>query len=235
LSNFYNVAQKDISNGLNDEEISNGHDYFILLSAPTNANVRVKLNNTSSSEIPLKEFWQINAKDISNIYISCDAVAGESIIFGQGNGDFKITTNPTINAIDSITTVNNFGSNLLTELDKVINPYDTSNILTVSVSSTSTSNITLLQEVLNCDKIILNLEGGAKFDSSGRRQIGFITAYLDNEQIFSDGGYYAYYGVGKTSSIEFKGVRGKTLKINCQNYNNTYTSSAYLQKFNLKE
>jgi len=108
---FYNVAKQDTSNGLKDFEVSSGQDYFILISAPANANVTVKLNSNTAPAIPIYEFWQFKSTDLEKLYISCDPVAGE-LIYGQADGNLEITTNPQIGSINSIAEIeDNFAPN----------------------------------------------------------------------------------------------------------------------------
>lgn len=149
---FYNTATFPITDGLADLELSSGADWFILLSCPTNANVRVKINSMTAHEIPVKEAWQIGSKNIHTIYISCDAVADEFITIGQHDGNLEVITNPKIDKLDSITLIQSFSDKLLTDLDKITNPYVLSSRNSYSTASTSITTYLNIAN-LDCDKL----------------------------------------------------------------------------------
>lgn len=81
----YNIVNLPIDNGLKNEEISSGRNYLILLESPSNANVKVRFNGTTTDQIPLKENFAINCANAKTVHISCDAVAGGKIVLGQSN------------------------------------------------------------------------------------------------------------------------------------------------------
>ncbi|MDX1808310.1 MAG: hypothetical protein R3331_02095 [Sulfurospirillaceae bacterium] len=92
----YNVITKDISNGLSlsqSNTLGKG-DYIILRYAPDLANVRVRLNSPDAPAISMIQDDSINAKGINLVYIECDPVAAEKIIFAQGNTDLDFQINP---------------------------------------------------------------------------------------------------------------------------------------------
>lgn len=236
---FYNVASQDISNGLTDFEVSSGQDYFILLSAPTNANVRVKLNSNTAPAIPIYEFWQFKSADLNKLYISADAVAGASITYGQADGNVEITTNPQIGSIDSITEVqkvSDFDTVLIDKLDKVINPYQSSTV--TYGESNSTSFVNILQKTITCDKIKINLTSPAN-KINGYGYWGGIIVTIDGILITSNGvDIFSTSGTinVKNSIIEFntENLKNKTLKIDTYSANSSYYTSYLLEEFNYK-
>lgn len=228
---FYNIAKKDISNGLKNFEISSAQDYFILLEAPTNANITVRLNSVTAHEIPIKENWQFESADVNKMYISCDPIEGGFIKYGQADGNLIIRPNPTINKIDLI---NSFGAEIVSQLDKIINPYE----FFESLSGSTNANVstTMLNLTLDCDKVILNFTGGQKVGGLGYKY-GNMVVYLDGANIASNGGV-AYSSVGhgesRSSSLELENCRGKILLIAGINYDSTFSCFYHLQKYNLK-
>lgn len=100
----YNVFNLSLNNGLENHAISSGKDYIILLKAPVNANVRVRLNSNQGDLIPLKENYAIKASNVKEIFISADIVENQVITIGQSNSvdGFEIITAPTINSIEEI-------------------------------------------------------------------------------------------------------------------------------------
>lgn len=102
---FYNVGKRNITNGLKDLEISSGQDYFILLEAPDNANITIKLNSEFAPAIPIKVGYQVKSINISKIFLSCDSILNESITYGQADGNLEILPNPNVKNISSITSI----------------------------------------------------------------------------------------------------------------------------------
>ncbi len=148
----YNVFDLDIGNGLHNFPISAGRNYFILLDAPFDANVRVKLNDNNADDIPIKKDFAIEMSGNTEIYISADPIPGAKIKIGQSSSakDFHIVTSASLHSV-----IANFGTDALTQLDKIINPYELTG--TIQASSTYNTETSLLNLVLDCDKIVLNL------------------------------------------------------------------------------
>lgn len=224
MSIFYNVATIDISSGLVDHEISSGQDYFILLDAPTNANVTVKLNENTAPAIPIKEYWQFKSKDVQNIYLSCDAVSGESIKYGQADGNLEITTNPVINSIDTITSLTDVGASA-TNLDKIINPYEAP-VITIADNTSSTSADMINISSLDCDKIRIK----TMTESNGTNSYNTCYVELDGKKISINRSYLATGGWLQQLNdyFEIEGVRGKSLVVTADE------SGVVLEKFSLK-
>lgn len=218
----YNVGTKDISNGLVDFEILSSTDYFILLKAPTNANLTLKLNSNTNQPIPLKEGFQVEFKNVGKLYLSCDAVEGESIVWGQSDGNLIIKPNPTINAIDTVTEIHQFNDILLNQLDKITNPYIFEN---VNIRHTDTATPVLL-ETLQCDMIEINIcAGGYAFGQGGHS--GGAVVKIDNIEVLT-----AHNEVNKT--IFIKDCKGKLLEIILHSDAPHYISSASINKYTKK-
>lgn len=235
----YNIFNLNIHNGLKDHQIANGMDYLILLSVPTNANVTVKIDDINASEIPLRENYALVSKKVDKLYINCNAVENENIKLGQSDTveDFQLITSPTINDIESINIINNvekvkdFDNALLSKFDKIVNPYETAVLTPFWVHSNS--RVTVLEKVLNCDKIIIDYIGAIFTADSNAQQNGNAIVYLDNEMIDTSGGYGGNAGTGK-HHIELENIRGKTLKITHYSYSTDYDTMGTLQEFTLK-
>lgn len=203
---FYNVAIQDISNGLKNFEISSAQDYFILLEAPTNANITVRLNSVTAHEIPIKENWQFESADVNKMFISCDPIEGAYIKYGQADGNLIIRPNPTINKIDTITNIDNFNDNLLTQLDKIINPYTKELLLNYSFSNnTGTYIYSTLSADYDTVEGIISLN-----DSSGF--ISVFEAYIDDVRVYAQMVAHnqpAYKADNGNFKIKFSHLRGK--------------------------
>lgn len=102
-----NIITLDISNGILNHEIGAG-EYVKLISAPTAANVTIKSNEPFKKGIPLQVGHSLRArKEVRNIYVSADAVAGATITIMQAdnNDDFELDTPPTSIDVDTISTI----------------------------------------------------------------------------------------------------------------------------------
>lgn len=223
---FYNTATFSINDGLKDLELSSGADWFVLLTTPTNANVRVKINSMTAHEIPVKEAWQIGSRDIHTIFISCDAVANEFITIGQHDGNLQIITNPKIDKLDSITTIQKFSDDLLQNLDKIVNPFEFVSMASYTTAGTSTA--TYYNAILDCDRI--------RLISNARNLVTlsncFTLCSLDGKAITSTSSVAtSSYGfaVNQNSDIIIDNVRGKNLNII-----GAYDGTVTLEKYNLK-
>lgn len=209
----YNVGTKDISNGLVDFEILSSTDYFILLKAPTNANLTLKLNSNTNQPIPLKEGFQVEFKNVGKLYLSCDAVEGESIVWGQSDGNLIIKPNPTINAIDTVTEIHQFNDILLTQLDKIINPYITETLLNLDfIGDNSAVNILSIN---NCDFDSLECIFSAIDLNYSISSINVgINGVLCFRQTVTYGSYDGYYkGHSPFTNPTFKDLKGKNIVI----------------------
>lgn len=204
---FYNVGSKSIDSELRDYEISSGQDYFILLSAPSNANVRIRLNENTAPQIPIKEFWQFKSKDVTRIYISADAVAGGSITWGQADGNLEIITNPTIDAIDSI---GQMGITYAEQLDKVTNPYDMANSTRERYNMTASSTMGYaLNSTLNCDAVMISIAAGPlNATSTSKGEVSIDGCRVLTSHCNMNNGLIAY-----PPPTLFEGVRGKSILI----------------------
>ena len=229
---FYNVARQDITNGLTDFEISSGQDYFILLKAPANANVKVRLNSNTAPQIPIYEFWQFKSADVEKIYLSADAINGEYIEYGQADGNVEITTNPQIGSIDSLASVDSFGVNLLNSLDKIINPYELVSQDTVSGSPQTVTD--LLYETIQNDKIVVTVTGG-NFTSNYGHLWGRIMTFVDAKCVHYFWGTDAYNGVVTgVNEHTIINKKGKNLTINAICNGTGFFLTATIKRYNLK-
>jgi hypothetical protein len=90
---YYNVIELNISNGLKDEvvDIIGDGNYLILQYAPSDANVKVRLNNNFNPQILLKANSGIEAVNTKKIFISCNAIAGATITFihSKSSAEFR--------------------------------------------------------------------------------------------------------------------------------------------------
>lgn len=233
---FYNVAIQDISNGLKNFEISSAQDYFILLEAPTNANITVRLNSVTAHEIPIKENWQFESADVNKMFISCDPIEGAYIKYGQADGNLIIRPNPTINKIDLINRVGMFESALLEQLDKIINQYDFENSTFLNGSSTASTETILLNSVCVHDKIIVSLtppfSHGGVYGAYSR---GYVFLKIDNKIV-------AYVGSSlnggdlnfNSNFFEFEGIKGKNIQISARSWDTNFESFYSIQQINRK-
>ncbi len=233
----YNVFDLDISNGLHNFPISAGRNYLILLDAPFDANVRVKLNDNNADDIPIKKDFAIEMSGNTEIYISADPIPGAKIKIGQSSNakDFHIVTSASLHSV-----IANFGTDALTQLDKIINPYRLSGTIQGD-SSWIGSVVSLFNMTLDCDKIVLTLvRDNKKFINIGTVSAEHaVYAYLNDKPIaglecIKD------WNMDMNNSITVESVRGMTLHIMgriATASENTDTSDRIgyiLQKYTLK-
>jgi hypothetical protein len=161
----YNVITIDISNGLNNREISIGDgNYFILQYAPSNANVRVMLGNNLNPEIYLMQNSGFEALGVDKIYINADAIpdAHITILHSKTSQDFRYIP-PTygkidIGTVDAVHTVENVN---------FVNLVDSVNQIKNIVGSGGMSFETLINEyqpILSNDYFALSDEGVNEMD-----------------------------------------------------------------------
>ncbi len=234
----YNVFDLDISNGLHNFPISAGRNYLILLDAPFDANVRVKLNDNNADDIPIKKDFAIEMKGNTEIYISADAIPDAKIKIGQSSNaeDFHIVTSASLHSI-----ISNFGTDALTQLDKIINPYRLSG--TIQAAADYNTETSLLNLVLDCDKIVLNLTRSS--NASIKSAIDKITgrhgiyAFLNNKCI-AGLEVDEKWNYNLKSDIVVESVRNSNLQIlgicegNTTNFGSRDEISYILQKYSLK-
>ncbi len=237
MSVNYNVATLDISNGLDNVAISAGRNYLILLEASISANVRVKLNDNMSDDIPLQENFAIAMRNNTEIYVSADPVPGEFIKIGQSAtaDDFHIITSPSLDTV-----IKDFSPELLKKLDKIANPYELSGTIQGD-TSISGSIVSLFNMLLDCDKIVLTLvRDNKKFVNIGNIATEHsIYAYLNDKPIaglecIKD------WNLDMNNTITVESVRGMTLHIlgrivsSAPNRVDTDRIGYILQKYTLK-
>ncbi len=233
----YNVFDLDISNGLHNFPISAGRNYLILLDAPFDANVRVKLNDNNADDIPIKKDFAIEMKGNTEIYISADAIPDAKIKIGQSSNaeDFHIVTSASLHSV-----IANFGTDALTQLDKIINPYRLSGTIQGD-TSLSGSAVSLFNMTLDCDKIVLTLmRDNNKFQSMGNVSSEHsIYAYLNDKPI-AGLECIQNWNMNMNSSIKVESVRGMALHImgrittSAENIGNVDRIGYILQKYTLK-
>jgi len=237
----YNIIEKDISNGLDNVQISGGKDYLILLEAPIGANVTLKLGSNEADAIPLPTDYSIEFDKTNDIYISSDAVSGGRIKIGVSDtttGGIKIYPNPVLDQVSTIgevTELSSISTALNVVLDKIINPYQLPTI--TQGESNSTSLTTLLSKTLTCDKITLDIMGGYYKNNAVCYQYGNIQAILNGKIILANGGRASggpYLSTGKDGKITIENCYGQNLIINCTNSSSSFYSFFILQEFILK-
>lgn len=103
----YNVINLSIENGLNTVPIGTAGGYISVLEAPTNANIRIHLNDQMADGIPLKAYHSIEAENINKIFVSADAVSGGTIKILQASQskDFKLIMPASNVNVDTITKI----------------------------------------------------------------------------------------------------------------------------------
>ncbi len=206
----YNVFDLDIGNGLHNFPISAGRNYLILLDAPFDANVRVKLNDNNADDIPIKKDFAIEMSGNTEIYISADPIPGAKIKIGQSSStkDFHIVTSPSLHSV-----IANFGTDALNQLDKIINPYRLSGTIQGDTSLHG-SVVSLFNMTLDCDKIVLTLvRDNKKFQNIGTIATEHaIYAYLNDKPI-AGLECIKEWNLDMNNSITVESVRGMALHI----------------------
>ena len=238
----YNISHVPIKEGARDYELAASKDYLILLSSPAGANVTVKLNDNTAAEIPLLENFALECKDVSRIYINCNAVdTDEMLLFGQSatSDDFKIFTAPVVKDIQSISelatvktvkkvneigsikdieninklaTIENFSSALISKLDKIINPYEEKTLLNYSTKNGSASEKGVLT-INNCDFDEIDFLISCEDSSAG---VSYCKIKLNNIEIYKQIVAYdknLFKGNIGNNSFTLKDLRGKKLEI----------------------
>ncbi|WP_345984321.1 hypothetical protein WCX49_06700 [Sulfurimonas sp. HSL-1656] len=224
----YIIIPKSITNGLKDVEIGTAGGYLVVLDAPALANITVKLNDQNNDPIPLEKFQGIEAKGVTKVFVSADAVAGGIIKLAQAKTaeDFRILTQISQvdinslggydqNALDQLTAA--FSASLPAVLDKVVDKYD---LPQNHRASTNAGTLTILFDFYaDCDKMTVRMF--CYNTSPDTLYWGNVVAYYDSEIVanasvktFTDQPY-----------IEFtiENCRGKHLVISGISGNGTFT------------
>ncbi len=237
MSVNYNIATLDISKGLDNVAISAGRNYLILLEASNSANVRIKLNDNMSDDIPLQENFAIAMSSNTEIYVSADAVPGEFIKIGQSAtaDDFHIITSPSLDTV-----IKDFSPELLKKLDKIANPYRLSGTIQGDTSLVG-SIVSLFNMTLDCDKIVLTLvRDNKKFQNIGSVSGEHaVYAYLNDKPI-AGLECIKEWNMDMNNHIEVESVRGAVLHIlgriapEAENTGGSDRIGYILQKYTLK-
>ncbi len=237
MSVNYNIVTLDISKGLDNVAISAGRNYLILLEASNSANVRIKLNDNMSDDIPLQENFAIAMSSNTEIYVSADAVPGEFIKIGQSAtaDDFHIITSPSLDTV-----IKDFSPELLKKLDKIANPYELSGTIQGDTSLNG-SVVSLYNMTLDCDKIVLTLvRDNKKFQNIGNVESEHaVYAYLNDKPV-AGLECIKEWNMDMNNHIEVESVRGMVLHIlgrignSAENVLNGDRIGYILQKYTLK-
>lgn len=181
----YNTIRLSIDKGLSDVKCGTAGDYVMLLDAPAIANVRVKLNDQSSDEIPLKTYHSIEAKGIDVIYVSADAIENETITIVQAksSNEFKMIT-PASDV--NLKEVSSFSDFAVSQLKFVPDGKATVNAID-SGASTTIECAGIMAIKFNSDAVLgveLN-DNGVKFPMNGTNEmiltsINSVTFHNDN-------------------------------------------------------
>jgi len=230
-SKNYNMITKSIDTGLNRVQVGTAGGYIRLLDAPASANVLIHLNEQNADGIPLKVYHAIESTHIEKIYVSCNAVAGATITIVQANSskDFKMVTPASDVALSSL---GSYDATALSQLDKIMNPYQAP--LTKSGSTNSSSQISILSYIANCDKVNINLDLTLQSDVS---QIGNnvgITVLVDGINVLTLFSNYTYKMWQSNNFISLENIRGKAIEIIAKVATSTNTASYFIQEFTLK-
>ena len=222
----YNLIPLSIDQGLNRVPIGTAGGYIRLLEAPADANVQIHLNEQNADGIPLKTYHAIEATNIEKVFVSCNAIAGESITVVQANTakDFKMVTPASDVKLSSL---GSYESVALDQLDKLINPYIHTKLNSGTASNSSAT--TIFSKTLSCDMIKVYLTGAFVKVGSGGFQNGSASLFVDGIEILSSGGYNGTSGCG-TSYIKLEDIKGKTIEI--KSYEN---SQSYITKYAILE
>ncbi len=222
----YQVVPLSLDNGLYNHAVSSGKNYIMLLSAPPTANVRIRLGSKEADEIPLKENFAVRCSPVNEIYVSADELPGEKIhlVISSEKSGVMIDPSPQINSLEEITKIENFGSPILEALDKIMQPYE--HISTDVLYDSSGTSITLIDEVLNCDKVIIDLH----CPYSANQTYYSSNVYIDGKPVRSAKTFLfpETWLQQANTSITLEGVRGKNLR------GSVVRGSITIQKFNKK-
>lgn len=228
----YNVIPLSIDKGLDGVQVGTAGGYIRLLEAPATAEVFIHLNDKQADGIPLKVYHAIEATDIERIFVTCNAIPGETIKIVQANTaeDFKMVT-PASDV--KLSALGSYESVALDQLDKIINPY------TLSSSITATGNYTSLTTILsktlssNIAKIRVILLAPTEQNINGNI-IGSTSLLIDGNLIATAGSAYNTGGGSTCVELEFFNVAGKTISSQEIGYGTTYYGSITLEEYTLK-
>jgi len=232
MSVNYNIINKSINLGLHQEPIGNG-GYIKLLEAPTSADVLIHLNDKNADGIPLKAYHSIEADNIERVYISCNAVNGETIRIAQAktSKEFKIITPVTDIAVDEI---GGYSANALSLIDKVFNPFE--NIPNIyHAQSDSSVYVEIFSRTFNSCKLKFFLSTDrATLDKLSN---GIVYLLVNNLVVASAGGHFdSTSGMSHTQDSygELILKDGDTVLVKAVNNNQT-TLRLYLEEFITKQ
>lgn len=150
----YNVIPLSIDKGLDGVQVGTAGGYIRLLEAPATAEVFIHLNDKQADGIPLKVYHAIEATDIERIFVTCNAIPGETIKIVQANTaeNFKMVT-PASDV--KLSALGSYESVALDQLDKIINPYV---LDTVSAgTNNNTTEAVFLSKTTTADKLRVRL------------------------------------------------------------------------------
>lgn len=258
----YNIINIPIDQAINNKYIASGITYLILLDAPPNANVRIKIGAETRDEIPLPLLYTIEFdKSINtNIYLSCDAVAGGSIKIGVCNDEHskvKIIPNPLIQSIQTIGDIANVNNVALlddispaleTKLARVSSPYDLVNINKSSFQQDVVidSADTISYASLDCDMIKINCDFDQPDTSDNSTVVYAVTMNTyDAAAPFTPRSHKHYSGVFNINNMNLnrmphhltlEGVRDLRLQIRLVNYPGSTIDAPFrisLEEYNL--
>jgi len=227
----YNIIPLSIDKALDRYPIGTAGGYIRLLDAPSAANVKIHLNDSNADGIPLKPYHAIEASDIDKIYISCDAVPGETVTIVQAAtaNDFRMITPASDVKLSSLEA---YESLALSQLDKIINPY----IIQATTSDVCTTDdeTTYLKKTLTSDKIKISSTISITGHTNHYMLVKF---FLDGILIFHE---YGHYDDNLRMSIkevqkEFLNVKGKELEITMRDTTDTERVCYYLEEYVLKD
>jgi hypothetical protein len=204
----YNVIKLDITNGLEDRNISLGAgNYLILQYSPVE--IKIRINQNTNPQIVLKQNSGIEYNRIDKVYITCNAVLGGEIVLlhGDSSNNFRYIA-PTYGKIDvgtmdevlfirdinNVNSIQSFSETLKQDICKIVNKYKFINKATGSVIAkdnpyTVTTNV--FEETLKNDKVIIDI---------GARPNFYLDDIVSNDPSYGynqyvDELYYAYIEV----------------------------------------
>jgi len=235
----YNIFELDISNGLKALPVGTAGGYISLLEAPTNAHVKIHLNEREADGIPLKAYHAIEATNIEQIFVTADAVADEKITIVQSihSDSFKMITPASDVNVDEVTQIVKpvengiYTTDALAQLDKIMNPYlpPTS----ISGESNSTDQVDILDYTPTCDKIRVNLNITRKeLVRSYGRSVGIVLA-VDGIYISKAWLYIEEHNTAN-AYIELENIKNKNIVVTFLTDNDVDYGSYYIQEYTLK-
>lgn len=182
----YNIVPLDIKNGLKNHEIASGFNYLILLEAPSNANVTIKINDNTADEIPLKENGSIKVKNATRIYISCDSVYDGRLLIGQAQSTDLLITPPA--NIGKISEISDFGVEAKTLLQFLPTDSFKQTINNNSFLEMDITKVKALKHISNGNLEIEINSNGVKYPLNANSEKELFCHYLDSLKIHNKSG-----------------------------------------------